>query len=114
MEMESALLSVPGVAEAAVVGVDDETKGQVPVAFVSLSAAATDITEDVLKQKITDEIGAIARPQSVYLLSTMPRTRSGKIVRRLLKELVVDGHTSGDVTGLEDPEVLAKLEAELR
>jgi acetyl-CoA synthetase len=114
MEMESALLSVPGVAEAAVVGVDDETKGQVPVAFVSLAASANNVTEDLLKQKITDEIGAIARPQSVYLLSTMPRTRSGKIVRRLLKELVVDGHTSGDVTGLEDPDVLAKLEEELR
>ncbi|MCL5053418.1 acetate--CoA ligase [Ferrimicrobium acidiphilum] len=113
MEMESALLSVPGVAEAAVVGVDDETKGQVPVAFVSLSASASDVTVDALKAKITEEIGAIARPKQVYLLSTMPRTRSGKIVRRLLKELVVDGHTSGDTTGLEDPEVLAKLEAEL-
>jgi acetyl-CoA synthetase len=114
MEMESALLSVPGVAEAAVVGIDDETKGQVPIAFVSLAASATNIDEDLLKQKITDDIGAIARPQDVYLLSTMPRTRSGKIVRRLLRELVVDGRVSGDVTGLEDPEVLAKLEEELR
>ena len=114
MERESALLSVPGVAEAAVVGVDDETKGQVPVAFVSLGASAVDITEDLLKQKITDEIGAIARPKSVYLLSTMPRTRSGKIVRRLLKELIIDGQASGDITGLEDPDVLAKLEQELR
>jgi acetyl-CoA synthetase len=113
MEMESALLSIPGVAEAAVVGVDDETKGQVPVAFVSLSTSAQNVTVDLLKAKITEEIGAIARPQQVYLLSTMPRTRSGKIVRRLLKELIVDGHASGDTTGLEDPEVLAKLEAEL-
>lgn len=79
MEMESALLSVPGVAEAAVVGVDDETKGQVPVAFVSLAASANNVTEDLLKQKITDEIGAIARPQSVYLLSTMPRDRKSVV-----------------------------------
>jgi acetyl-CoA synthetase len=114
MEMESALLSYPGVAEAAVVGVDDETKGQVPVAFVSLTAAAAGaVTPEALQEKVVQEIGAIARPKEVYLLSTMPRTRSGKIVRRLLRELVVEGKATGDMTGLEDPEVLERIQAEL-
>ncbi len=115
MEMESALLSLPGVAEAAVIGVDDATKGQVPVGFVTLAAdAAGDLDEAGLAERLVEAIGPIARPKRVYLLSTMPRTRSGKIVRRLLRELVVEGDTRGDVTGLEDPEVLAQLRSELR
>ncbi len=114
MEMESALLTVPGVAEAAVIGVDDPTKGQVPVGFVTVSAdAAGTVDEAGLSDRLVDAIGAIARPKRVYLLSTMPRTRSGKIVRRLLRELVVTGDTRGDVTGLEDPEVLDQLRREL-
>ncbi|MDA8071546.1 MAG: acetate--CoA ligase [Actinomycetota bacterium] len=114
MEMESALLEVEGVAEAAVIGVDDPTKGQVPEGFVTLAATAADRpTEEVLVQRLVDVIGPIARPRRVHVLSTMPRTRSGKIVRRLLRELVVDGTTSGDTTGLEDPEVLEQLRQEL-
>jgi acetyl-CoA synthetase len=114
MEMESALLSVKGVAEAAVVGVDDPTKGQVPVGFVTLASdAAERPSETQLAERVVEAIGAIARPKRVYVLSTMPRTRSGKIVRRLLRELVVDGETHGDATGLEDPEVLAQLRREL-
>ncbi len=114
MEMESALLTVPGVAEAAVIGVDDPTKGQVPVGFVTLAAdAASHLDEARLADQLVDAIGPIARPKRVYLLSTMPRTRSGKIVRRLLRELVVTGDTQGDVTGLEDPEVLDQLRREL-
>ncbi|MHB8190573.1 MAG: acetate--CoA ligase [Ferrimicrobium sp.] len=112
MEMESALLSVPGVAEAAVVGVDDETKGQVPVGFVML-AAGTEVTAEQLIEKVAVELGSFAKPKSIYFVATMPRTRSGKIVRRLLKELVVEGKASGDVSGLEDPEVLIKLQQEL-
>ncbi|MCL6105700.1 MAG: acetate--CoA ligase [Actinobacteria bacterium] len=114
MEMESALLSMPGVAEAAVVGVKDETKGQVPVGFVTLTSdGESTINEAILAERLVDSIGPIARPKRVYLLTTMPRTRSGKIVRRLLHEIVTTGGTTGDVTGLEDPEVLNKLKKEL-
>lgn len=114
MEMESALLSVAGVAEAAVIGVDDPTKGQVPVGFVTLAAGApATLDEAALADRLVASIGPIARPERVFVLSTMPRTRSGKIVRRLLRELLVDGDTRGDVTGLEDPEVLVQLRREL-
>ncbi len=114
MEMESALLLEPGVSEAAVVGVPDATKGQVPIAFVTLAATAGPVSSDDLARALEREIGPIARPRAVYIVSTMPRTRSGKIVRRLLAELVVEGRASGDVTGLEDPEVLERLRSELQ
>ncbi|MCL4433533.1 MAG: acetate--CoA ligase [Actinobacteria bacterium] len=114
MEMESALLSMPGVAEAAVIGVADDTKGQVPVGFVTLAAGKDgSISEADLADRLVESIGPIARPKQIYLLSTMPRTRSGKIVRRLLQELVTTGTVEGDTTGLEDPEVLDKLKEEL-
>ncbi|MHB8262341.1 MAG: acetate--CoA ligase [Acidimicrobiales bacterium] len=114
MEMESALLSTPGVAEAAVIGVPDDTKGQVPVGFVTLAAGREgSISEVELADRLVESIGPIARPKQIYLLSTMPRTRSGKIVRRLLQELVTTGTVEGDTTGLEDPEVLARLKEEL-
>lgn len=114
MEMESALLEVPGVAEAAVVGVDDPTKGQVPVAFVTTTAdGATAVTAELLAEALVETIGPIARPARVWILPTMPRTRSGKIVRRLLKELVTTGEATGDLTGLEDPQVLDELRAHL-
>jgi len=114
MEMESALLLVPGVAEAAVIGVPDPVKGQVPVAFVTLAQHAEPLAPGELARAVEREIGPIARPKEVYVLSTMPRTRSGKIVRRLLGELVTQGRASGDVTGLEDPEVLERIAEELR
>jgi acetyl-CoA synthetase len=114
MEMESALLSNPGVAEAAVVGVPDEVKGQVPVAFVTPRAGYEgSLSPDALARRIVDAIGPIAKPAAIYVLTTMPRTRSGKIVRRLLRELVISGEATGDLTGLEDPEVLDRLKGEL-
>ncbi len=113
MEMESALIAVPGVAEAAVVGVDDETKGQVPVAFVTLSAEGARPGEEELVQSLVTAIGPISRPRRVYVVSAMPKTRSGKIVRRLLRELVMTGDVRGDLTGLEDPEVVPQLRREL-
>ena len=114
MEMESALLSDPGVAEAAVVGVPDEVKGQVPVAFVTARAGFEEsLSAEALAERIVQAIGPIARPAATYVLTTMPRTRSGKIVRRLLRELVISGEATGDLTGLEDPEVLDRLRAEL-
>ncbi|MDA8193480.1 MAG: acetate--CoA ligase [Thermaerobacter sp.] len=115
MEMESAVLTLPEVAEAAVIGVPDDIKGQVPVAFVTLRQGIeepSDLAQRV-KSQVTDTIGAIARPAEVYRVDAMPKTRSGKIVRRLLKEIVTTGGSAGDITGLEDPEVLERLLAQL-
>ncbi len=110
MEMESALLDVEGVSEAAVVGIEDPIKGMVPVSFVTINAGSDVLAgEDwrqYLSQAVVDAIGAIARPAQVYRLDAMPKTRSGKIVRRLLKDLLKSGQATGDVTGLEDPEIL--------
>jgi acetyl-CoA synthetase len=115
MEMESALLDVPGVAEAAVVGVPDPEKGQVPVAFVTETAeAAGQLDPAALAGRLAEAIGPIARPRAVFVLPALPRTRSGKIVRRLLRELVVDGSATGDTSGLENPEVLGTLAPLLR
>jgi acetyl-CoA synthetase len=113
MEMESALIALPGVAEAAVIGVEDDTKGQVPVAFVTMAGDAGQPDEEALAQSLVTAIGPIARPRRVYVVSAMPKTRSGKIVRRLLHELVVTGDVHGDVTGLEDPEVVTGLRREI-
>ena len=113
MEMESALIALPGVAEAAVIGVDDDTKGQVPVAFVTLARGAAAPDPETLAESLVAAIGPIARPRRVYVVSSMPKTRSGKIVRRLLQELVVTGDVRGDVTGLEDPEVVTGLRREV-
>ena len=115
MEMESALLTLPEVAEAAVVGVPDPIRGQVPVAFVTVraGAGADAAFAERVRTHVADTIGPIARPAKVYVIDAMPKTRSGKIVRRLLRELVVNGTVSGDITGLEDPEVLERLEAQL-
>ncbi len=116
MEMEAALLTHPLVAEAAVVGVPDETRGTVPVAFAVLRAAP-DEGEDVigeLESLVTESIGTIARPASMHLVKALPKTRSGKIMRRLLRELVTQDEVRGDITALEDPEVVAALRLELR
>lgn len=113
MEMESALIAVPGVSEAAVIGVEHETKGQVPVAFVTMTDGAPPVGEEVLSRSLVEAIGPIARPDRVYVVSVMPKTRSGKIVRRLLHELVATGDVRGDLTGLEDPDVVDRLTEEL-
>lgn len=110
MEMESALLEVEGVSEAAVIGVADNIKGMVPVAFVTMNRQSPAMNQDdwrqFLSQSVVDAIGSIARPAQVFRLDAMPKTRSGKIVRRLLKELLQNGQATGDITGLEDPEIL--------
>jgi len=86
-------------------------KGQVLEGFVIRAANAVgSISEEALSERLVEAIEAIARPRRVHILTTMPRTRSGKIVRCLLRELVINGVTSGDASGLEDPEVLAQLE----
>ena len=111
MEMESALIKHDAVVEAAVIEQPDEIKGTIPVAFVTLekSYQASDEVEEMLKQQIVDEIGTFARPQKIYFVDVMPKTRSGKIIRRMLREIVQTGEVAGDRTGLEDSEVIDKL-----
>jgi acetyl-CoA synthetase len=113
MEVESALVSHPKVAEAAVVGRPDELKGQAIVAFVTLKKGnhGGEELSGELKKHVVKEIGAIARPEEIRFTDALPKTRSGKIMRRLLKEIASTGAARGDVTTLEDLSVLARLSA---
>jgi acetyl-CoA synthetase len=113
-EVESALVSHPAVAEAAVVGRPDEIKGQAPVAFVTLKAGqhASAGLAQALKAHVGQEIGAIARPDDIRFAAALPKTRSGKIMRRLLKEICAGGEVKGDTTTLEDLGVVAALAAQ--
>lgn len=111
MEVESALVSYPSVAEAAVVGRPDEIKGSALVAFVTLKAGEQG-NEEVrthLKEHVAKEIGSFAKPEDIHFTDALPKTRSGKIMRRLLRELASTGNVKGDTTTLEDFGVLEKL-----
>jgi acetyl-CoA synthetase len=110
MEVESALVEHPAVAEAAVVGKTHELKGQAIAAFVTLkdSHQASEGLKDDLKAHVTQKIGAIARPDDIYFSADRPKTRSGKIMRRLLKD-IAEGRALGDTTTLADPAVVSKL-----
>ena len=111
MEVESALVSHPAVAEAAVVGKPDEVKGEEVVAFVTLEGTyqgSEDLSKE-LKQHVVKEIGAIARPGEIRFTDALPKTRSGKIMRRLLRSLAAGQEVSGDTSTLEDRSVLDKL-----
>jgi acetyl-CoA synthetase len=111
MEVESALVSHPAVAEAAVVGKPDELKGEEVVAFVTLEGTyqgSEDLSKE-LKQHVVKEIGAIARPGEIRFTDALPKTRSGKIMRRLLRSLASGQEVSGDTSTLEDRSVLDKL-----
>jgi len=112
-EIESALVSCPGVAEAAVVGPPHDLKGQGICAFVTLKAgvAATPELKKTLSDHVVREIGALARPDDIRFTDALPKTRSGKIMRRLLKEIATSGVAKGDTTTLEDINVLARLSA---
>ncbi len=112
-EVESALVSHQHVAEAAVVGRPDEIKGQGIVAFVTLKTGqhASDALAAELKKHVAKEIGAIARPDDIRFTAALPKTRSGKIMRRLLKEICAGGEIKGDTTTLEDFSVVASLAA---
>jgi acetyl-CoA synthetase len=111
MEIESALVSHPSVAEAAVVGKPDELKGTAIAAFVTLKSGQekSDGLKDLLKQHVVKEIGSIARPDDIRFSDALPKTRSGKIMRRLLRDIAAGSQTVGDTTTLEDLSVLAKL-----
>jgi len=111
MEIESALVAHPAVAEAAVVGRPDDLKGQAIAAFVSLEQGhkPTEELRQELRKWVAKEIGALARPDDLRFTQMLPKTRSGKIMRRLLRELATTGEVKGDTTTLEDFGVLAKL-----
>ncbi|MGI9055403.1 MAG: AMP-binding enzyme, partial [Pyrinomonadaceae bacterium] len=110
-EVESALVSHEAVAEAAVVGRPDEVKGQAISAFVTLEGGrkGNDELKQELRSHVAKEIGALARPDDIRFTDALPKTRSGKIMRRLLRELASSGTVVGDVTTLEDFSVLEKL-----
>jgi len=111
MEVESALVAHPKVAEAAVVGRPDDLKGQAIAAFVTLESGnePSDTLKDELRKWVAKEIGSLARPDDIRFTEALPKTRSGKIMRRLLRELATHGEVKGDVTTLEDFTVIAKL-----
>ena len=109
--MESALVSHNDVAEAAVVGRPDEIKGQAVVAFVTLRSGfkASNELAEVLRKHVAQSIGAIAKPDDIRFAEALPKTRSGKIMRRLLKQIASGAAITGDTTTLEDFSVLTKL-----
>ena len=110
MEVESAIVDHPATAEAAVVGRKHDVKGQAIVAFVTLKGSAKEnpnIKQD-LKDHVSKLIGPIAKPEDVYITSDLPKTRSGKIMRRLLRD-IAEGRTLGDTTTLADASVVEQL-----
>jgi acetyl-CoA synthetase len=113
MEVESALVDHPQVAEAAVVGRSHEIKGQAVAAFVTVKEGikATPALADELKEHVVKKIGAIARPDQILFAADLPKTRSGKIMRRLLRD-IAEGKTLGDTTTLADPAVVSRLKSE--
>ena len=113
-EVESALVSHEAVAEAAVVARPDDLKGSAIIAFVTLEGShqASEQLKQELRAHVTKEIGALARPEEIRFSDMLPKTRSGKIMRRLLRELATSGSVAGDVTTLEDFSVLERLRAE--
>jgi acetyl-CoA synthetase len=112
IEVESALVSHPKVAEAAAVGRKDEIKGQAVAVFVTLvNAEASDEMKQELKMHVRKEIGALAQPDDIRFTGALPKTRSGKIMRRLLRDIAEGKEAVGDTTTLEDYSVLAQLRA---
>jgi acetyl-CoA synthetase len=109
-EVESALVSHPTVAEAAVVGANDATTGQAIIAYVTLRGGeeAGDAQGQLLREHVAAKIGPIARPKTVVFTDELPKTRSGKIMRRLLRD-VAEGRALGDTTTLADPAVVEEI-----
>ena len=117
-EIESALVSHPIVAESAVVGANDETTGQAVVAFVILRSDQADAQSPeeasvLLRQHVSTAIGAIARPRQIFIVTELPKTRSGKIMRRLLQD-VAEGREIGDTTTLADTSVMQIISDKLK
>jgi acetyl-CoA synthetase len=112
-EVESALVDHPAVAEAAVIGRTHDVKGQAISAFVTLrdSAKPSDALKEEIRAHVAKKIGAIARPDDIFFTSELPKTRSAKIMRRLLRD-IAEGRVLGDVTTLADPTVITKLKSQ--
>jgi acetyl-CoA synthetase len=107
MEIEAAVTGHPAVLEAAVVGIPDDTKGTVPVAFVTLRAdAQVEQVRAELDRRVAAELGGYARLAAIYPTPVMPKTRTGKLMRRLLRDVLVHGHPTGDTSAMEDPTAL--------
>ena len=115
MEIESAIVSHDKVAEAAVIGKKDEDTGQAIVAFVTIkgSEAEEEGFDQVIRDHVADKIGKLARPKRIVYADDLPKTRSGKIMRRLLRD-IAEGRELGDVTTLRDPDVMAQLEGRVK
>jgi acetyl-CoA synthetase len=114
-EVESAIVSHPQVAEAAVIGQSDEDTGQAICAFVTLRgdlAGTADLTDEI-RATVAERIGKFARPKRIVWADDLPKTRSGKIMRRLLRD-IAEGKALGDVTTLRDPDVMAQLEDKIK
>jgi acetyl-CoA synthetase len=113
MEVESALVDHHDVAEAAVIGKKDDVKGEAIAAFVTLKEGSLGGAEKVseLKKHVAEKIGPIARPDAVFFTAELPKTRSGKIMRRLLRD-IAEGRALGDTTTLADASVIAKLKSQ--
>ena len=110
-EVESAIVSHPKVAEAAVIGQHDEDSGQAIAAFVTLEGAENEGDDDLeqeIRERVAQRIGKIARPKRIIWTDDLPKTRSGKIMRRLLRD-IAEGNELGDVTTLRDPDVMQDL-----
>ncbi len=112
-EIEEAVSMHPNVAECAVVGVADALKGQMPLAFVVLKDAAKGTTAEEVMQTVDRQLGAIARPKAVHFVSLLPKTRSGKTLRRSIQALA-EGRDPGDLTTIEDPSALEQIRQALR
>ena len=114
-EVESAIVSHEKVAEAAVIGQADEDTGQAITAFVTLQGDL-DGDDDLvgeIREKVAERIGKFARPKRIIWADDLPKTRSGKIMRRLLRD-IAEGRELGDVTTLRDPDVMAQLEGKIK
>ena len=110
-EVESALVDHPAVAEAAVVGATDETTGQSIIGYVILrgSSEGSDDLRNEIREHVATKLGPIARPKAVFLVPDLPKTRSGKIMRRLLRD-VAEGRNLGDTTTLADQSVVSAIQ----
>ena len=112
-EIEEAVNMHPNVAECAVVGVADELKGQMPLAFAVLKDAAKRTSAEEVMQTVDRQLGAIGRPKAVHFVTLLPKTRSGKTLRRAIQALA-EGRDPGDLTTIEDPNALVQLKEALR
>jgi propionyl-CoA synthetase len=112
-EIEEAVSMHPNVAECAVVGVADPVKGQMPLAFAVLKDSSKGTSQDEVMQTVDKQLGAIARPRAVHFVSLLPKTRSGKTLRRSIQALA-EGRDPGDLTTIEDPSALEQIRQALR